>query len=387
MVPAADPVRLDPPATAAVPPREIDFARPRVCVLGLPFDPIDLGEAVERVRSDAFAGRRCWIATPNLNFAIAARSDAAFRRSVLQSDLSLVDGMPLVWMARTLGLELPGRVAGSDLFEALQAHPGPPLRLYLFGGPPGVAARAAERINARGGGVRCVGFDEAGYGSIEEMSGAALIERINRSGAHFVSAALGAQKGQAWFARNAARLVPPVLCHLGAVMNFSAGTVGRAPRWAQRSGIEWVFRIKEEPALWKRYARDGMRAAKLVATRVLPAARAARAQGASAARDAPPVQVERTSSGVVLRPSRGTGEGATAALRAALAGCVTDTGPVAVDLSQVDGVGNGFAAALLVAEGWFGARGGFAVRAAGKKARADLRRLLCEELLVGDTAP
>src|SRR6187551_3654300 len=178
MVPAADRAGLrEQPAALGVPQREIDFTLPRVCLLGLPFDPVSLPEAVERVRADAFAGRRCWIATPNLNFAIAARKDAGFRRSVLQSDLSLADGMPLVWMARALGVPLPERVAGSDLFEALQAHPGPPLRLYLFGGPPGVAARAADNINAHGGGVRCVGFDEAGYGSIEDMSGEALIER------------------------------------------------------------------------------------------------------------------------------------------------------------------------------------------------------------------
>ena len=387
MAPAAEPVQLREPATAPLPQRQIDFARRRICLLGLPFDPIDLGAAVERVRSDAFAGRRCWIATPNLNFAIAARGDAAFRRSVLRSDLSLVDGMPLVWMARMLRLDLPGRVAGSDLFEALQAHRGQPLGLYLFGGPPGVAARAAERINARGGGVRCVGFDEAGYGSIEEMSDPALIDRINRSGAHFVSAALGAQKGQAWFARNATRLAPPVLCHLGAVMNFSAGTVGRAPPWARRSGLEWVFRIKEEPALWRRYARDGARAARLVATRVLPAARAARLQRAAAVDDVPPVRIERSGGSTVLRPAVGIGDAAAAALRAALADCVAEPGQVKVDLSQVAGVGNEFAAALLVAEGWFGARGGFTVHSVGRTARADLRRLSCEELVPQGTAP
>ena len=382
MAPAADPVGLrEQPAPVAVPQREIDFTRPRVCLLGLPFDPVSLPEAVERVRADAFAGRRCWIATPNLNFAIAARSDAAFRQSVLRSDLSLVDGMPLVWMARGLGLAVPGRVAGSDLFEALQAHPGPPLGLYLFGGPPGVAARAAENINAQGGGVRCVGFDEAGYGSIEAMSGAALIERINRSGAHFVSAALGAQKGQAWFAHNIARLEPPVLCHLGAVMNFSAGAVNRAPAWAQRSGLEWVFRIKGEPALWKRYAGDGLKATRLLTTRVVPAALAARSQRASAAPGAPAVEIRRSAAGTILRPLAAVGDAAAAALRTALADCAAETGRVSVDLSGVAGVGNEFAASLLVAEGWFGARGGFAVSGAGAAARADLRRLLCEELL------
>ena len=387
MAPAADPVGLrEQPAPVAVPQREIDFTRPRVCLLGLPFDPVSLPEAVERVRADAFAGRRCWIATPNLNFAIAARSDAAFRQSVLRSDLSLVDGMPLIWMARALGVPMPQRVAGSDLFEALQAHPGPPIGVYLFGGPPGVAPRAAERINAQGGGVRCVGFDEAGYGGVEAMSGAALIERINRSGAHFIFGAIGAQKGQAWFVHNAARLLPPVFCHLGAVVNFTAGTVSRAPPWAQRSGLEWAFRIKEEPALWKRYSRDGLRATELVATRVLPAALAARAQRASAAGKAPPVEIGRSAAGTVLRPALAVGAAAAAALRSAFADCVADPGRVSVDLSGVAAVGNEFAATLLVAEGWFGARGGFAVTGAGAAARADLHRLLCDELLSGRTA-
>jgi N-acetylglucosaminyldiphosphoundecaprenol N-acetyl-beta-D-mannosaminyltransferase len=348
MAQAADPVReSEQPAPSAVPTREIDFNRPRVCLLGLPFDPVRLSEAVERVRADAFAGRRCWIATPNLNFAIAARSDAAFRRSVLRSDLSIVDGMPLVWIARLLGVPVPERVAGSDLFEALQAHSGPPLGIYLFGGPPGVAARAAENINARGGGLRCVGFDEAGYGSIEEMSGPALIERINRSGAHFVSAALGAQKGQAWFTHNLSRLAPPVLCHLGAVINFSAGTVGRAPPWAQRSGLEWVYRIKGEPGLWRRYARDGLRAGNLVARRVLPAARSARSQRSCAIEEVPPVEIVRSAEGTVLRPVGGVGARATAALRTSLAACVADPGPVTVDLSRLAAIGNEFAASLL----------------------------------------
>ena len=380
MTPAADALRTTDAMPAAVPVRRVDFARPRVCLLGLPFDPIGLDDAVERIRDAAFAGRRCWVATPNLNFAIAARSDAAFRESVLRSDLSLVDGMPLVWIARLLGLPVRERVAGADLFEALQAHPGPPLAVYLFGGPPGVAARACERINARGGGVRCVGYDEAGYGEIESMSDGALIERINRSGAHFVSAALGAQKGQAWIAHNAERLAAPVLCHLGAVMNFTAGTVRRAPRWLQRSGLEWAWRIRQEPALWKRYARDGLQAARLVATRVVPAARAARALRGAAGGETPPVAISRSVAGTVLRPAAAAGDAAATALRAALADCAGDA-RVTVDLSAVAAVGNGFAATLLVAQGWFGARGGFAVTGAGPAARADLHHLLCDELL------
>jgi hypothetical protein len=90
--------------------------------------------------------------------------------------------------------------------------------------------------------------------------------------------------------------------------------------------------------------------------------------------------------GTVLRPAVAAGAAAAAALRSAFADCVADPDRVSVDLSGVDGVGNEFAATLLVAEGWFGARGGFAVTGAGAAARADLRRLLCDELLSGRTA-
>ena len=206
----------------AVPASRVDFDRPVVCILGLPFDAIGVAQAVQRIRDAAFAGRRCFVSTPNLNFAIAARSDAAFRGSVLRSDLSLVDGMPLVWIARWLGLPIRERVSGADVFDALQAHPGPALTVYVFGGPTGIAARACERINQRGGGIRCVGFDAPGFGSVESMSSEEQIARINDSGAHFVVVSLGAKKGQAWIEHNATRLTAPVLSHLGAVVNFAA---------------------------------------------------------------------------------------------------------------------------------------------------------------------
>src|SRR4051812_3004369 len=79
-----------------------DFQRDVYCVLGLPFDAVTMTQTVARVRQAALTNKRCFISTPNLNFLIAARSDTAFRDSVLNSDLSLADGMPLIWMARLL---------------------------------------------------------------------------------------------------------------------------------------------------------------------------------------------------------------------------------------------------------------------------------------------
>jgi N-acetylglucosaminyldiphosphoundecaprenol N-acetyl-beta-D-mannosaminyltransferase len=362
-----------------------DFSRPLACILGLPFDLVDVAQAVRRIRAAAFGGERCFVSTPNLNFAMNARNDPAFRGSVLRSDLSLVDGMPLVWIGRLMGLPLRERVSGADVFEALQAHDGPAIKVYLFGGPPGAAELACKAINRRGGGVHCVGFDPAGFDGIESMSGDDRIERINRSGASFVLVSLGAGKGQAWIERNAARLTAPVLSHLGAVVNFAAGTVGRAPRWMQSWGLEWLWRIKEEPALWRRYLADGLGVTGLLLTRVLPHAVEKRWRdafghgGASSAR----LEVSCTPAACTLRLVGDWRAGAgLEGLRAALADCAAGSARLTVDLSQASDLGSAATALLLVARGWFEGRGGIEITGVSAGVAASLHRLLAADALL-----
>ena len=242
------------------------FGRHVHALLGLPFDAIGLDDTVEVLRAAAFSNTRCVVSTPNLNFVVAARTDPAFRDSVLRSDLCLADGAPIVWMAKRQGMPIRERVAGADVFDALRRHGGPPLSVFFFGGPPGVAAQASQVLNASTGGLRCVGVDAAGFGSLDAMSTPETIARINASGAHFVIVSLGAKKGQAWIERNAGALQAPLLCHLGAVVNFVAGSVRRAPRWMQLAGLEWMWRIKEEPGLWRRYGSDGLAFLRLAAS-------------------------------------------------------------------------------------------------------------------------
>lgn len=250
-----------------------DFDRDVYCLLGLPFDAVDFAAAMGRVR-DAVARREpCFLSTPNLNFLIACQSDAAFRDSVINSDLSVADGMPLVWMARLLGIPIRERVAGSGLFEGLRRGEGEnakPVRVYFFGGPEGAAEAACRAINRDSRGMVCAGFESPGFGSVEDMSDEGGIGRINASGADFLVVSLGAKKGQAWIERNRPRIAAPVISHLGAVVNFVAGTVGRAPVWMQRAGLEWLWRIKEEPALWRRYWNDGRALFAMAFTRLLP---------------------------------------------------------------------------------------------------------------------
>ncbi len=250
----------------------VDFNRDLCFLLGLPFDVIDLDTAVARIRAAVASRTRLFISTPNTNFVVAARRDAAFRDSVFHSDMSLMDGKPLVWAARLMGIPVPERVSGADVFEALRRPGSDPMSVYLFGGQPGVAARAAANINAAQGPLKCVGFDEAGFGSVEDMSDDATIERINASGADFLVVSLGAAKGQAWIEHNLPRLQVPVVSHLGAVVGFVAGSVKRAPPWMRRSGLEWLWRVKEEPHLWKRYVSDGLVFLGLLAFDVAPGA-------------------------------------------------------------------------------------------------------------------
>ncbi|MFM2276143.1 MAG: hypothetical protein RL211_2015 [Pseudomonadota bacterium] len=252
-----------------------DFNRNVHCIMGLPFDAMDIAQAEHKVRAAIANRSRCFFSTPNLNFLMACRHDTAFRQSVLASDMVLADGMPIVWLARLLGIPVRQRVAGSTLFEALRrsrvSPEQPQIKVFFFGGPDGVAEAASNAINADSkGGMQCVGFLSPGFGTVEDMSAPPILEAINNSGADMLVVSLGARKGQAWITHNLTSLNVPVISHLGAVVNFVAGTVQRAPTVFQCLGLEWLWRIKEEPQLWRRYFDDGLGFARLLATDILP---------------------------------------------------------------------------------------------------------------------
>lgn len=247
----------------------VDFNREVYALLGLVFDALSHEQSVARLEAARTSGRRCFLSTPNLNFTVASQRDTAFRDSVCRSDLSVADGMPLVWLSRLLGLPLRERVSGSGLFESLRTQAQLPWKVFFFGGAGGVGQEACLSIGDTTA-MRAVGWLAPGFGSMESMSREDVIDCINQSEADFLVVSLGAAKGQDWISHNMGRLRVPVVSHLGAVVNFVAGTVKRAPRWIQHTGFEWLWRIKEEPHLWRRYAHDGFSLARLLVTRVLP---------------------------------------------------------------------------------------------------------------------
>jgi len=251
-----------------------DLSREVYCILGVPIDAVEISDVLDRIDAAAQASAPYLISTPNLHFLVNSGTDQEFRESLLESDLCPPDGMPIIWIARLLGLPIKGRTAGSDIFEALKSRSdGPrPLRVFLFGGREPVAAEAARRLNAGLTGLSCVGWLCPGFGNVEALYQDHFFDQINASGADLFMAALGARNGQLWLHRNHSRLRIPVRAHLGATLNFVAGTVKRAPNIMRKAGMEWLWRIKEEPSLFRRYWHDGGVFLRLLATRVLPLA-------------------------------------------------------------------------------------------------------------------
>lgn len=256
-----------------------DFDRNVWSALGMPVDLVTAPEAVAAIEQAVRDRTRLSFVTPNVNFLVRAAADKEARGQILDADLSLVDGAPLVLIGRLLGVPIKERCAGADVFEALRRRPGFPgrrIRVFFFGGRDGAAAAAAAAIDQEGRGLESAGFFDPGTGDVASMSTEAIIDRVNAANADFLIVALGAAKGQAWITQNAARLTAPVVSHLGAVVDFTAGTIRRAPTLVSRLGFEWLWRIKEEPSLRRRYGRDGAALLRLAATRLVPALAARR---------------------------------------------------------------------------------------------------------------
>ena len=203
------------------------LSRDVYCVLGIPIDAVSMASMIHAIEAAATSATRFLISTPNLNFLVASR-DPEFRESLLLSNLCAADGMPIVWIARLLGLPINERIAGSDMFQELKSRAASerPLTVFFFGGADGVAAAAANALNQETNGrLTCVGYLNPGFGSPDDLSSSEIITMINSSKADFLLVALGAKNGQAWLARNHHRLQIPVRSHLGATINFQAGTL------------------------------------------------------------------------------------------------------------------------------------------------------------------
>lgn len=330
-----------------------DFNRDVHCLLGLPFDAIELPSALQRIRTSASTRTPCFLSTPNLNFLVASLSDTEFRNSVINSDLSIADGMPLVWMARMLAIPIRERIAGSTLFDMLRNDSVSRLSVFFFGGPDGVAEMACRKLNLEDKGLTCVGSESPGFGSIDEMSNENIIQRINASKADFLVVSLGARKGQEWIERNRRRISVPVISHLGAVVNFVAGTVKRAPVWMQNIGLEWVWRIKEDPKLWRRYFWDGFTLLKLLLRSVFPYACYLLCHKPDARQlAAANIETKEDAVSLIIRPHGAWSQKNIVSLRLCFSNAVLTEKDVMLDMSEVTYIDSAFIGLVMLLYGY-----------------------------------
>lgn len=262
-----------------------DFDRDVWSILGVPIDRLTTAEALAAIERAARGRDRLSFVTPNVNFLVRAIKDADERRRIIDADLSLVDGAPLVAIGRLLGMRSLTRCAGSDIFEALRKRPsfaGRRIRVFFFGGRDGAAEAAAKAIESENRGLELAGWLNPGYGAVDAMSCPEIISAINDANPDFLIVALGASKGQAWIDANLERLTAPVVAHLGAVVDFTAGSIARAPSLMRKLNLEWAWRIVAEPSLWRRYWNDAVALVGIAFGKLSPALGAGRVTGAAA---------------------------------------------------------------------------------------------------------
>lgn len=360
-----------------------DFSRPVYCLQGLVCDVVTMEEATQRLLLSIKEARRCNVVTPNASFLRMIRSDPDFRDAVLASDLSVIDGMPLVWLARALGISAPHRVCGSDLFDALMRRSGDRTSAFFFGATDEVGRRVRERLNAGTSGVRCAGAYAPGFGTIESMSDPRIFCIINQAAPDLLVVSVGARKGLLWLKRNEHLLSSPVICNLGATIHFVAGSIKRAPVFFQRHGLEWLWRIKEEPALWRRYALDLATLISVLVGQILPYLVKRALHKLSAAQPSTPrLQHYHDETAEVLKFSGAWTEDNLAPARSGLAAATQRASNLVLDLEGVTFVDASFLGLVLVAYGYQRRmQRGFFLSASSRRIKSMMRLNGCGFLL------
>jgi exopolysaccharide biosynthesis WecB/TagA/CpsF family protein len=227
-------------------------------MMGVPFDQVTTPQALEIIGEMILSRRPHLLATANVNFLAQVQEDISLRSILVGSDLVVCDGTPLVWMSRLLGDPLPERVAGSDLVPLLldlassKGH-----RVYFLGAKDEVLAEAEKRIREHWPALQIAGLYSPPFAPLDKMDHADICRRVREAKADILLVSLGCPKQEKWLSMNYLDAGVPVAVGVGAAIDFLAGSVKRAPIWMRRCGLEWVFRIAQEPGrLAGRYWKD-----------------------------------------------------------------------------------------------------------------------------------
>ncbi|HWT25028.1 MAG TPA: WecB/TagA/CpsF family glycosyltransferase [Solirubrobacteraceae bacterium] len=227
-------------------------------VLGVPLALIDYDATLDWIDRAIAERARGYICVAAVHTVMACREDDELRAAVEGATFTVPDGQPLVWALNLLGHDLNTRVYGPELMAracARAARDG--TRFYLYGGRnQGALVQLADALRRAYPGLRIVGGFSPPYRDLTPEEEARVAAEVERSRADVVWVGIGVPKQEKWMARMRPMLAAPVLVGVGAAFDFHAGLVPQAPGWMQRLGLEWAFRLAQEPRrLWRRYLR------------------------------------------------------------------------------------------------------------------------------------
>ena len=222
-------------------------------IMGVFFHNVDMEQAVALAMTAIREKTPCRVVTPNAEIGMLCKRNGELRRVVNESGLVLPDGIGVIYAAKILGTPLKGKVAGvefADHLAAALAKTGG--SLYLFGGKPGVAQAAAEKLLEKHPGLRIAGLRDGYFKQEEEPQ---IVADIRESGADALFVCLGAPKQEFWMDKWQAELSVPVMAGLGGSLDVLSGQVKRAPRIFIKLGLEWFYRLLTQPKRFFRMLR------------------------------------------------------------------------------------------------------------------------------------
>jgi N-acetylglucosaminyldiphosphoundecaprenol N-acetyl-beta-D-mannosaminyltransferase len=224
-------------------------------VLGVGVSALNPALAAETIEGWIHAGRRHYVCITGVHGVIESRRDPAVRAIHNAAGLVTPDGMPLVWLLRAAGHRDAARVYGPDLMLLLlERSLAAGFTHFFYGAAEATLSELRHKLKARFPGLRIVGSIAPPFRPLTPAEDEEVVAAINRAGPDIVWVGLSTPKQEIWMAEHRSRLAAPVLIGVGAAFDFHAGRVRQAPRWIQRRGLEWLFRLYQEPRrLWRRY--------------------------------------------------------------------------------------------------------------------------------------
>ena len=224
---------------------------PQLRVLDYCIAKLNLAEAAQWCSAAMQTPDPKLLVTLNPEIVIQAQTNPALQQALLHADLTVADGVGILWAAKQFGGTLSGRVPGVDLVPKVLEQEGSKLRIYLLGAKPGVAERAAQAITKRYG-SQIVGVQHGYFKHPDELPG--VLESIRVTKPHLLLAGLG--EGQELFLHeHRAALGVPLMMGVGGTLDVLAGEVKRTPLWTRQLGLEWLYRVGSAPERWHRFPR------------------------------------------------------------------------------------------------------------------------------------